>query len=270
MKLPTRTRSSKAEPAVDMTLVEHLGELRTRLIKSVLAVVAGAVLMLIFNKPVFRFLSEPYCAIAPTTFTTDTGVDETAKDCVFLVTDPLGEFDVLLSLAGWGGLILALPVILYQLARFVLPGLYPNEKRAVLPFLIAAIVLLFMGIGIAYLFLPRSLEVLSSIGDESRFQAFYTPNEYLSFFIKMILAFGIAFEFPLVLVFLQMTGLVQTATLRRQRRIALVFVIIAAAVITPTGDPFTLGVIGVPMYLFYEISLVIGGRITRRQQAALE
>ncbi|MEZ5228418.1 MAG: twin-arginine translocase subunit TatC [Acidimicrobiales bacterium] len=151
----------------------------------------------------------------------------------------------------------------------MLPGLYPNEKRAVLPFLAASILLLFAGVVTAYLFLPRSLEVLSNIGSEDRFAQFYTADQYLSFFIKMLLAFGIAFEFPLVLVFLQMTGIVQTATLRRQRRIALVLVVIAAAIITPTGDPFTLSVVGVPMYFFYEASLIIGGRLTKNRASLL-
>ncbi len=248
-----------------MSLVEHLSELRSRLIKSVLAVVAGAVLILIFQDPVFSFLSEPYCDVGTNAAATD-GADECAT---FLVTGPLDQFDVLISLAGWGGLILAMPVIMYQLGRFVMPGLYPNEKRAVIPFLTAALVLLGIGVTTAYVFLPRSLEVLSSIGNEDRFSAFYTADQYLSFFIKMILAFGIAFEFPLVLVFLQMIGLVQTSTLRRQRRIAMVFVVIAAAIITPTGDPFTLGVIAVPMYLFYEASLIIGGQMTKRRSTLL-
>jgi sec-independent protein translocase protein TatC len=105
---------------------------------------------------------------------------------------------------------------------------------------------------------------LSSIGSE-RFEQNFTPNNYLSFFIKMVLAFGIAFEFPLVLVFLQITGLVQTKTLKKNRRIAIVAITILAAIITPTGDPFTLAVVSVPMYLFYEIALLVGGQMTKRR-----
>ncbi len=265
MRFAVRRKNNDQAKGVDMSLVDHLSELRSRLIKSVLAVVAGAVIILIFQDRVFNFLTEPYCDIG-----TNLGAAEETGECAkFLATSPLEQFDVLLSLAGWGGLILALPVILYQMARFVLPGLYPNEKRAVLPFLAASIVLLLAGLTMAYLFLPRSLEVLSSIGNEDRFAQVYTGDQYLSFFIKMLLAFGVAFEFPLVLVFLQMIGVVQTATLRRQRRIALVLVVIAAAVITPTGDPFTLAVIGVPMYFFFEVSLVIGGRLTKKREALL-
>lgn len=265
MRVPLRKKKGDRQDNVDMSLVEHLSELRSRLIKSVLAVVAGAVVILIFQDQVFNFLTEPYCDIG-----TNLGAAEEAGECAqFLATSPLEQFDVLISLAGWGGLILALPVIFYQMARFVLPGLYPNEKRAVLPFLAASILLLLAGLTLAYLFLPRSLEVLSSIGNEERFAQVYTGDEYLSFFVKMLLAFGIAFEFPLVLVFLQMIGVVQTATLRRQRRIALVLVVIASAVITPTGDPFTLAVIGVPMYFFYEASLIIGGRLTKKRATLL-
>ncbi len=265
MRVSLRKKKSDRPDNVDMSLVEHLSELRSRLIKSVVAVVVGAVVILIFQEQAFNFLTQPYCNIG-----TNVGAAEGAEECArFLATGPLDQFDVLISLAGWGGLILALPVIFYQMARFVLPGLYPNEKRAVLPFLAASVILLFIGLATAYLFLPRSLEVLSSIGSEDRFAQFYTADQYLSFFIKMLLAFGIAFEFPLVLVFLQMIGIVQTATLRRQRRVALVLVVIAAAIITPTGDPFTLGVIGVPMYLFYEASLIIGGRLTKNRATLL-
>ena len=238
--------------AGEMTLVEHLRELRTRLIRSVMAVVIAAIVVYIFQRQLFDFISEPYCAIRP------------EAGCSFLVTDPLGEFNVALTLAGYGGLILALPVVLYQMGRFVLPGLYPNERRVLLPFLAVAVALLFTGMVSAYLFLPRALEVLSSI-ESDRCEHNFTPNAYLSFFVKMVLAFGIAAEFPLVLVFLQLTGLVQTATLRRSRRIASVAICILAAVITPTGDPFTLAVIGLPMYLFFEISMLVGGFLTRNR-----
>jgi sec-independent protein translocase protein TatC len=235
-----------------MTMIEHLRELRTRLIRSVIAVVIAAIVVYIFQRRLFDFLSEPYCSIRP------------EQDCTFLVTDPMGEFNVALTLAGYGGLILALPVILYQLGRFVLPGLYPHERRILLPFLLVSVVLLLAGMTSAYFFLPRALEVLSSIGSE-RFEQNFTPNNYLSFFIKMVLAFGIAFEFPLVLVFLQITGLVQTKTLKKNRRIAIVAITILAAIITPTGDPFTLAVVSVPMYLFYEIALLVGGQMTKRR-----
>ena len=241
--------------AGEMSLIEHLRELRVRLIRSVLAVVIAAIAVYLVQGQVFDFLSEPYCAIRP------------ENDCTFLVTDPMGEFNVALTLAGYGGLILALPFVLYQLGRFVLPGLYPHERRVLLPFLGVAVLLLFTGMVAAYLFLPRALEVLSGIGSD-RFEQNFTPNNYLSFFVKMVLAFGIAAEFPLVLVFLQLTGLLKTETLRKNRRVAAVAITVLAAVITPTGDPFTLAVVGVPMYLFYEISMLIGAVLGKKRSTA--
>lgn len=235
-----------------MALVDHLSELRSRLIKCVSAIIVGAIVVYIFNKPLFEFLSEPYCDIRP------------EDDCSFLVTDPLGAFNTVLTLAGYGGLIIAIPVIFYQLARFVLPGLYPKERKLLIPFVVVSIVLLLAGISLGFLFLPRALAVLVSFGPDGLFDAQFTPNAYLSFLVKMLLAFGLAFEFPLILVFLQMIGILNTQTLRKNRRIAIVSVVILAAFVTPTGDPFTLMILAVPMYLFYEVAILIGGRMSSR------
>jgi sec-independent protein translocase protein TatC len=123
-----------------------------------------------------------------------------------------------------------------------------------------ATLLLGAGMTLAYWFLPRALEVLVNDLGGDRFEAFFTADQYLSFLTKMILAFGIAFQLPVVLVFLQLVGLVQPETLKSNRRVAVIFVVVLAAIITPTGDPFTLGVLAVPMYLFYELSILIGSR----------
>lgn len=267
MKNPFKKGEPDKPPAQDMSLVDHLGELRTRLIRSVIAVVLGAILVWFFFDPIFDFLSEPYCDLQSgelEELAEEAGVEGDACRS-FLITDPLEPFSVQLTLAGYGGLILALPVILYQLGRFVMPGLYPNEKKALIPFFIVAILLLGLGMTVAYLFLPRALDVLVNDFGSDRFEALFSPSRYLSFFVKMILAFGLAFELPLVLVFLQMVGAVKTATLRKNRRIAVVLVIILGAIITPTGDPFTLLVLSLPMYLFYELSMIIGGRLTKNR-----
>ena len=243
----------------DMSLVGHLNELRVRLIRSVLAIVLGAVIVFVFFDQIFSFLERPYCELQ----------ESQGRECTFLLTGPLEGFSVVLSISGYGGLILAMPFVLYQLAKFVLPGLYPDEKKILLPFVICSMILFAIGIGGGYLLMPKSLEVLGSFGTES-FTELFAPLEYVSFFVKMLLAFGIAAELPLVLIFLQLVGAVPTAVLRRNRRIAIVGVVVLAAVVTPTGDPFTLLVLAAPMYLSYEISLLIGGRMTRRRRALLD
>lgn len=252
MKLPfRRDRKEPKIPAGEMTLVGHLTELRKRLIRSVLAVIVGAIVVWAFNERILDFLEAPYCEFQ---------LENGAEECQLLVTAPLEGFSVVLTLAGYGGLILALPVVLYQMGRFVLPGLYPHEKRALLPMFLASIVLLALGMVSAYLLLPRALGVLQDFGSDSFFSLF-RPSEYLGFLVKMLFAFGIAAELPLVLIFLQKVGVVKTETLAKNRRIAIVAVVILGAIITPTGDPFTLVVLSVPMYLFYEISILVGKRM---------
>ncbi len=252
---PNDAESTMGLTAGQMSLMEHLNELRTRVIRSIIAVVVGAVGVFIFSNPIFDFLSQPYCAIRP------------VDNCTFIATGALDPFNVKMTVAGYGGLILALPVILYQVGKFVLPGLYPNEKRVLYPFLAISVVLLAAGMSVAYLFMPRALQVLIDFGGE-RFEPFFEAKSYLGFLMKMLLAFGLAFELPVILVFLQMIGVLKTETLRKNRRIAAVAVVILAAVITPTGDAITLVSLSIPMYFFFEISIIIGSLMKRRRKKA--
>ena len=269
LPFPRRRKKPPTGPDGEMTLVGHLSELRTRLIRSVLAITVAAIAVYAFFNPIFDLLQEPYCqfqaenatssASAAGVFGSDAGSGD-RDTCALLVTAPLEEFNVRLTLAGYGGLILALPVVLYQMGRFVMPGLYPHERKALIPFVGLSILLLLAGMVVAYLLLPRALGVLSDFGSDT-FVSFFSPSEYLGFFVKMLFAFGVAAELPLVLIFLQKIGVVSPQTLASNRRIAIVAVVILGAVITPTGDPFTLAVITIPMYFFYEIAIVVGKRI---------
>lgn len=262
MKVPFRrtpvSEEVLAQALAEMTLLDHLKELRKRLIRAVLAVVVGAILIFTFQGPVLRFLIDPYCEFQLAT--------TTVEQCSLITTGPLEAFSTVLTISGYGGLLLALPVVLYQLGRFVLPGLYPNEKRMLLPFVAVSFVLLGLGVVAAYYLLPRTLAVLQNFGDDS-FTPLYRPNEYVGFFTKMVLAFGFAAEFPLILIFLQLVGVLKPDQLAANRRIAMVAVVVLAAVITPTGDPFNLAIVTVPMYLFYEIAIVIGRMLLRRRAA---
>lgn len=265
MKLPfKRDEGPVAEPG-EMSLLEHLTELRKRLIRSILAIVVGAIVVYIFKDQLLGFVVEPYCQFQrENTARADPTALVAAGDCGFLVTNPMESFSVVLTFAGYGGLLLAMPVVLYQIGRFVLPGLYPHEKKMLAPFVVVSAILLALGLIGAYLLLPKALDVLLGFGLDS-FEPYYRPSEYLGFFIKMLFAFGFAAQFPLILVFLQMIGIVEPDTLSSNRRFAIVGVVILGAIVTPTGDPFMLSVISIPMYLSYELAIVIGRRMSKRR-----
>lgn len=259
-----KTDATDTHPADDeqrMPLVEHLTELRRRLIVAFVAVTVGAVICWIAYDPILEFLLNPYCDSLPKEQRED--IVLFGNNCKLLVTSPLEPFSVRLTVAGYGGLILAMPVVLWQVWRFIAPGLYSHEKRYAIPFIVSAVGLFFLGAGLAYWSIPRALEFLAEIGGDDLIQLF-SPTEYLGFVIKMIVAFGIGFEFPIVLVFLQILGIIDNAQLRAVRQYAIVGIVVLVAMITPSGDPFTLMVMSVPMYLFYEFAILFG-RIRERR-----
>jgi sec-independent protein translocase protein TatC len=250
----SRTDTNDA-PAGEMTLVEHLTELRTRLIICVLAVAVGMLIVFIFYDTVFDWLVKPYC---------DTSAD---GECRLLQTDPLEGFGVRIKIAGYGGIALAMPVLLWQLWRFVSPGLYSNEKRYALPFVGSALALFALGAGLAYWTMPKALDWLADIGGDN-LEQFYSPAKYFRLITYMMLAFGVGFEFPILLVFLMLAGIMQVGTLRRGRRYAYVAITVIVAVITPSGDPYSMLALSVPMIVFYEIAVLVGRIIERRRAAA--
>jgi sec-independent protein translocase protein TatC len=244
-------------PAGDsMTLVEHLTELRTRLIICVVAVAVGMLAGFLLYDWIFEFLLQPYKDIATS--------ENALADGKLLQTDPLEGFGIRMKTSAYSGIALAMPVILWQLWRFVTPGLYPNEKRWAVPFVASALALFVLGAGLAYYTLPRALDFLVDIGGDDLVTAF-APGKYFQLITYMMLAFGIGFEFPIVLIFLQMAGILETDTLRRGRRFAIVGICILVAVITPSGDPISMLMLSVPMVIFYEIAIVIGSVITKRR-----
>ena len=238
-----------------MTLVEHLAELRNRLLKCLAAVVGGAVVAWILYPQIFDFLLEPYCRVSED------------GECALYITDPLEGFATRLKIAVYGGVALAMPVLLWQLWRFITPGLYPKERRYAVPFIVSAISLFFLGAALAYWTLPRALDFLIRVGGEDLGQIF-SPAKYLSLVTYMMLAFGIGFEFPILLIFLQLAGVVSNEALRRWRRYAIVGIVVVVAIITPSGDPISLLMLSVPMYVFYELAILLGRILVRRRAAA--
>ncbi len=246
-----------------MTLIEHLTELRTRIVRSSLAVGVGFVICWIFGPDLLQFLVDPYCDIVDPAAIEAAGGD--AAECTLLVTEPMEQLNVRLTTATYGGLTFAIPVILWQVWQFVTPGLYPHEKRYAIPFVISGVALFALGVSLAYWSLPRALEFLTEIGGLD-FAVAFRPEPYLNFVIKMLVAFGIGFQFPIVLIFLQLAGIIDTQTLSSGRRYAIVGIVILVALVTPSGDPITLLALSIPMYLFYEISILFGVVRKRRKR----
>jgi sec-independent protein translocase protein TatC len=226
-----------------MPLMDHLRELRNRIITVVAAIVAGSVLAFVFNEQLLDFLIEPYQLAVP--------------DAGLAFFKPTEAFSLIMKLSLWGGVILASPVILWQIWMFSAPALTKREKRWAIP-LVAIFVVLFVG-GIAvgyYLALRRGLGFLLGFGGDS-LEPVVGGQFYLSFAMRFLLAFGISFEFPVFLFAAGAAGIVGSAKLRSSRRGVAVTILIFAAFITPSGDPYTLLMLAAPMYLFYEVTILL-------------
>lgn len=259
MKLPWRrtVRATVSGPDDQMTLTEHLAELRSRIIRSVLAVALGVIVILAFYDPVLEFLRQPYdnlCQRRP----------DLVTNCDLFSLGPLDGFNARLRIALYGGLILALPVILWQVWRFIVPALHSREKKYAIPFIASSIILFAAGGWLAYITLDKGLEFLVSWSGSDVQQAFQI-TKYVSLVALMIAAFGVGFEFPVLLVFLQLAGVVRPRQLVEGWRIAIVSIVVLAAVITPSGDPITLIALTVPLVLLYFVAIGVGHLIVRRR-----
>ena len=245
-----------------MTLWEHLAELRTRIVRCVIAVMVGAVVGWILFGPLLDFLQKPFCEISPV------GPNGVAS-CDLVATGPLDAFTLRLQMSIYVGIALAMPVLLWQLWRFITPGLHPHEKKYAIPFTVSALFLFIFGAAIAYLTLNPALQFLISMGG-GKITPFYTAESYVRLIVFMMLAFGAGFEFPVVLVALEIVGVITPKQLSAWRRQAIVVIVIAAAVITPSGDPISMLALAIPMYIFFEASIVIGWAINRRKRKKAE
>jgi len=233
-----------------MTIWEHLAELRSRLMKVFFAIAAAAVIGWIVYPYVLDWLRTPYCDIQP--------------NCELLALDPLEPFMVRLKVSAYIGIALAMPLILWQIWRFVTPGLYPHEKRYALPFVLCSMVLFVFGAGIAYLTLNPALSFLNSVAGEN-IETQYSPEKYVTLILYMMLAFGAAFEFPVLLVALQLIGVLTPRQLLGFWRTAIVIIAVIAAVITPSQDPISMLALFVPMTVLYFGSIGIGALVGWRK-----
>src|SRR4029079_11295721 len=175
----------------------------------------------------------------------------------FLASSPVEGFAIRIKITAYVAIALAMPVILWQIWRFVSPGLYKHEKRYALPFILSAIVLFTLGASIAYSTLPKALQWLADVGGNNITQA-YTADKYYQLIAYMMLAFGICFEFPILLIFLQMAGIVQNSTLRKYWRHAIVVIAGVARAAARRNDPISMLARSIPLWIFYGIAVAFG------------
>ena len=231
--------------------MEHLIELRRRLLIAFGAIALCGIVVFILYNPVLHFLSGPYEHVCRHSQGGNAG------NCKLIVTDPLAPFLVRLKISGYGGLALSVPIVMWEIWRFVVPGLNPREKHYAIGFVVSAILLFGLGCVVAWFTISKALSFLLGVGGHS-IRPLIDANKYLTLVMLMFAAFGFAFEFPLLLVFLMLVGVVNTRQLRSTRRWAAVGITTFAAIITPSQDPFSLLFMAVPMYIFYEAAIVVG------------
>lgn len=243
-----------------MPLMEHLRELRMRIVRSLLAVAVGTIVLLAIYDPVKNFLTKPYrdlCRQRP---------DFNCDGSLFSL-GPLDGFSARMRVCAYGGLILALPVVLWQIWRFIVPALSKKEKRYAGPFIASSITLFIVGCSLAYWTLNKALEFLISWSGTEVTQA-YQVTKYISLVALMMLAFGVGFLSPVLIVFLQLAGAVKPRTLIKQWRFAIMGIFVTAAVITPSGDPFSMLALALPLTVLYLIAVLVGWLLTRRRVEA--
>lgn len=239
-----------------MSLVEHLRELRKRLLQSLIAVGIGFGIAYNFSPQIFDFLIQPLLQALP---------EGQEKRLVY--TGLAQPFMLDITLGIFGGLVLALPVILFEIWLFISPALYPEEKRYVVPIITSAIFCFLGGAAFAYfLAFPVAFEYFLGY-TTAQIQPMISITEYLDFATKMLLGFGVMFELPLVILILARFGIVSPQFLSKNRRWAILVIAVFAAVFTPP-DALSMGIMGVPLYALFEISVLLA-RIVYKSRPAL-
>jgi sec-independent protein translocase protein TatC len=255
--------SRRHKPSPDnMTLGEHLGELRYRLVICVVAFILAAVVCVVLYEPILHFLIKPLCSVDSAAArkgrkTVSSLLTPGNGTCNLYVTSPLDGLSLRVKISVFGGLVFASPVILFQLWRFVTPGLQARERKYAVPFVSAAFVLFLLGAATAYVTLPHALGFLRSVGGSS-LQEIYDPIPYLGLILLMMALFGLTFQFPVILVSLELARVVTPARLLRSWRWAVIIIVVVAGVFTPSSDPFSMLALALPLVFFYFVSIGIG------------
>ncbi len=226
----------------EMPFLEHLEEFRMRIIRALLALIVGAILCFIFSKQLLAFLMWPTTRV------------NLPMDIQVLKVQ--GMFIVTLEIAFFGGLVVGLPYILYQVWMFVAPGLYPHERSYVPRIIFSATVLFLAGVAFAYfLMMPFALNFFLGLAPPE-IKTNIAIDYYIAFIIRLLFIFGVVFELPVLSYFLSRMGILSAQMMRKYRRHAIVVIFVIAAVFTPP-DPFTQVMLAIPLILLYEFSIFI-------------
>lgn len=260
------TTTEPSQAAGEMPFMEHLAELRTRIIRAALAVMIGGVVVMAAYPWVMQFLLHPYALLCEHRGASFCGLPDGAEVRLYML-DPIEGLGTRMRVSFYGGIILALPVITWQLWRFIVPALHKNEKRYALSFVLGSTGLFLFGGMIAFSTLEKALEFLISFAGPDVSPTFQV-HSYISLITLMFVAFGVGFNIPLLLVMLELIGVLSWRTLLGAWRYAIVGTVVVAAVITPSGDPISLAALSVPMIVLYFVAILIGWLIQRGRDVA--
>jgi sec-independent protein translocase protein TatC len=259
---PDSTEPAASTREKPMSFWEHLEELRGTIIKSVIAFVITASIIGYFLKEFQDVLMWPFRHVqaAYPGMTMDLGT-----------TTIVEAFNVVIQMCLIGGLITALPFILFFIGQFVAPALTEKETKMILPTALYALILFLAGCAFSFFVLvPSTIRVSVELNQMFGFVLRWTPGSYYNLLMWLVLGVGLAFEFPLIMVLLIWMGIMTTAFLRKYRRHAIVAIFIIAAIVTPTPDPINQSLFALPMYLLYEVAIIVGRRVEKKRALRLK
>ncbi len=249
-----------------MPVLDHLRELRRRLIFMVLIVAAGAVLGWILYPHLLEFLKRPYCSVPAKYRYVPPGHP---KDCVLIYHGVLDGFTTRLKVSAIAGAVFTGPLWLYQIWAFITPGLRANERKYTIGFIISSTVLFVAGMALAFTVLYKGLRVVLEISGAGT-AALLTINDYIAFVTLMLVVFGSAFELPLLVVMANLAGVLPATLLRKSQRVAIFLIFLFAAIATPTTDPFTMCAMAIPMVVLFEAAFGFAVVHDRRKARRLD
>ncbi|HEX4788004.1 MAG TPA: twin-arginine translocase subunit TatC [Actinospica sp.] len=252
-----------ADDAARMPLGEHIRELRNRLMKAALAIIAGAIIGFVFRSHLLHVLEGPVCQIKGVT-----GVGQKNPQCpngALVYSGPTAQVSLSFKIAMYTGIVLGSPVWLYQVWAFLAPGLYKKEKKYSLSFIGAAVPLFAAGVVVCYYLFPIIMQVLLSFLNGTGASTLLDATQYMTFVLQMMMVFGISFVLPLILVLFNFIGILSSKAMRKWWRGIVLAIFVFGAIAVPTGDPFGMSALALPICVLYAAAVGIAELNDRRR-----